>query len=104
MNKLPVLISIPHGGIEVPIAVKDRIIFSDVDLFDDSDSYTIDIYDLGEKVSVFISASIARAFVDLNRAPDDLPHRNNDNEIFINRPFAGGYISNKYGGYSLHWI
>lgn len=80
-GKLPVFISIPHGGTKVPVEVKNRAILSQKDLFDDTDPFTIEIYNLKEKVSKVIYTSIARAFVDLNRAPDDLPPRNPDGVI-----------------------
>lgn len=81
MSKLPILLSIPHGGTEIPPELKDRVILSSADLFDDSDAFTREIYDLGDRVSAVISTEIARAFVDVNRAPDDLPPENPDGVI-----------------------
>lgn len=80
-NIMPVLISIPHGGTKVPVEVKNRVILAQEDLFDDSDPFTIEIFNLKEKVYKVIYTPIARAFVDLNRAPNDLPHRNPDGVI-----------------------
>ena len=77
----PVLISIPHGGYKIPPEVKDLVILSKKDLFDDSDPFTIDIYDIGEKAIKVIKTEIARAFVDPNRAPDDLPPKNPDGVV-----------------------
>ncbi len=77
----PVLISIPHGGWKVPLEVKDMVLLSKRDIFNDSDPYTIDIYDIGEKAVKVIKTDIARAFVDLNRAPDDLPPKNPDGVV-----------------------
>jgi formiminoglutamase len=81
MNKLPVLLSIPHGGEEIPPQLRDRIILSSNDILEDIDAFTRDIYDLGGIVFHVISSKIARTFVDLNRAPDDLPPRNPDGVI-----------------------
>jgi formiminoglutamase len=81
MNKLPVLISIPHGGTMVPDEVKNRFSLTKVDLFDDSDAFTDDIYNLKTHVSAVVSACIARAFVDVNRSPDDLPDHNPDGVV-----------------------
>ncbi|MEA2109325.1 MAG: N-formylglutamate amidohydrolase, partial [Pseudomonadota bacterium] len=43
--KLPFLISIPHGGTELPDELKSRVCITDNDLFDDSDSFTQEIYE-----------------------------------------------------------
>jgi formiminoglutamase len=87
---LPVLLSIPHGGTEVPEELRDRVCITPRDLFDDSDACTVDIYDLGSEVRCVVTSDIARAFVDLNRAPDDRPPENADGVVktatCFNRP------------------
>jgi len=80
-TKLPVLLSIPHGGKDVPAELSSQVAIDSVDLFDDSDSYTREIYDLGGSVRYVVKADIARAFVDLNRASDDLPPENPDGVV-----------------------
>lgn len=81
MKKLPVLISIPHGGTQIPMELWDRVCLSPVDLLDDSDAFTRQIYGLGKHVYFEVQAKIARAFVDLNRAPNDRPPQNPDGII-----------------------
>ena len=81
MKSLPILLSIPHGGSEIPQELKGLICLNSNDLFDDSDAYTREIYNLETSVTEVISTNIARAFVDLNRAPDNLPPRNPDGVI-----------------------
>ena len=81
MNKLPILLSIPHGGKIHPPELDNRLSITERDLFDDSDPFVIEIYDLGERVQRVISTNIARAFVDLNRSPYDLPPNNPDGLI-----------------------
>ena len=81
MKKLPVLLSIPHGGTERPPELKEHMCITDKDLFDDSDPFVIEIYDLEERVKRSIKTHIARAFVDLNRSPQDLPPKNPDGLI-----------------------
>ncbi len=76
MNKLPVIISIPHSGNLVPQELSDRIILTENELFEDIDAYTCEIYNLNEKVEKVILTKIARTFVDLNRAIDELPPKN----------------------------
>jgi len=71
--KLPLFVSIPHAGTQVPSEVMDRCIFSQQDILADYDAGAILIYSsLEEYVSGFCAADIARSVVDLNRAPDDI--------------------------------
>ena len=81
MTKLPVLLSIPHGGTQRPPELDGHLSITDKDLFDDSDPFVIEIYDLGEKVEGVVKSNIARAFVDLNRSLQDLPPQNPDGLI-----------------------
>jgi formiminoglutamase len=87
---LLVLLSIPHGGTEVPEELRNRVCITPRDLFDDSDPFTREIYDLTGEVVRVVKADIARAFVDLNRAPTDRPPRNPDGVVkaatCFNRP------------------
>lgn len=81
MNKLPILLSIPHGGIQKPAELDGHLSITNKDLFDDSDPFTINLYDLGDKVQRVIKTNIARAFVDLNRSLQDMPPENPDGLI-----------------------
>lgn len=78
MSRLPVLLSIPHGGTEVPAEICDRVTISVKDQFEDSDAYTQEIYGLGNEVMAQVQSQVARAFVDMNRAEDDRPPKNPD--------------------------
>ena len=73
MNKLPFLISIPHGGESIPTEVAEDVCITPKDLFDDSDSFTNIIYDVKDMVEELVSSTIARAFVDNSRSRDQLP-------------------------------
>jgi formiminoglutamase len=73
-----VILSSPHGGRETPPEVASRVVASEAEVFDDSDAFTREIYDVGDAVRHVEAASVARAFVDLNRAPDDRPPQNPD--------------------------
>ena len=75
MNRqpLPFLISIPHGGTNMPPELNGHVIITPHDLFDDSDTFTREIYDVGDAVIKVLKTDIARAYVDLSRAPQQMP-------------------------------
>jgi len=79
--RLPILISIPHGGDAIPPEVRDRVALTSRDIFFDTDPFTRQIYNLREQVTVVIENPIARSIVDVNRAPDDRPPANQDGVI-----------------------
>lgn len=81
MTKLPVLLSIPHGGTRKPSELEGHLSITNKDLFDDSDPFVLELYDLGDKVQRVIKTDIARAFVDLNRSLQDMPPDNPDGLI-----------------------
>jgi formiminoglutamase len=81
VRTLPVLISIPHGGTEIPGELQDRLAIGKKGIFEDSDAFTQQIYDLKEKVRCVVKANIARAFIDPSRAESDLPPANPDGVI-----------------------
>lgn len=70
--KLPVLISLPHAGIEIPEEVKTLVRLNRYEIRRDGDEQAAEIYGpLKTLVAAFVTTDIARAFVDLNRAEDD---------------------------------
>ncbi|GJL70856.1 MAG: N-formylglutamate deformylase [Nitrosomonas sp.] len=72
MNKLPLLISVPHAGLRVPQEVEDLCVLSEDDIVKDGDEHAAAIYyPLKQNVAEFLTTDIARAIVDLNRAEDD---------------------------------
>jgi formiminoglutamase len=81
VTQLPLLISIPHGSRERPPELDDVVVLSEADLFDDGDAFAEQLYDVGEAVTHVEAARVARAFVDLNRAEDDLPPANPDGVV-----------------------
>jgi len=81
LSTLPVLLSIPHGGTKRPVELDGHLCITNKDLFDDSDPFVVELYDLGDKVQRVIKTDIARAFVDLNRSLQDLPPINPDGLI-----------------------
>jgi len=81
LTVLPIVISIPHGGTSVPPEVLDRVCLTPRDLFDDGDAFTGDIYGIDADVPLVLRAEVARAFVDLNRAPTDRPPTHPDGVV-----------------------
>ena len=81
MDTFPVLLSIPHGGPCIPVELQGRVRLDQHGIHDDIDPFVREIYDLGERVVEVFSTDIARTFVDLNRAPDDVPPANPDGVV-----------------------
>jgi formiminoglutamase len=71
--KLPLLVSLPHAGLQVPEELKDYCVLGNHDIVKDGDEQAWGIYhELADIAEAFQTTTIARAFVDLNRAPDDI--------------------------------
>lgn len=69
---LPLLISVPHAGLSVPPEVETIFRLTHAQVVADGDEGAAEIYAvLRPNVQRFVTTSVARAVVDLNRAPDD---------------------------------
>ena len=77
----PFLISIPHGGTEVPEEVRPRLALTDDELRYHCDPDTRDIFRYGDRVAAFIDTPVSRMVVDLNRPPLPLPPKDPDGII-----------------------
>ncbi|MFC2076614.1 N-formylglutamate amidohydrolase [candidate division KSB1 bacterium] len=73
MSRLPILISIPHGGEKIPDELEDRIRIGKKDILDDIDAFSREVFDLEHRVREVVAADFARPFVDLNRSLKELP-------------------------------
>ncbi|MHC4695493.1 MAG: N-formylglutamate amidohydrolase, partial [Planctomycetota bacterium] len=69
--KLPLLLSVPHGGLRIPPEVETLCALTPVQILEDGDEGAAEVYDLKSDVIAFVTTEIARAFVDMNRAEDD---------------------------------
>ncbi len=77
----PFLITVPHGGIEVPRDVADRLVLSDRDLRFFSDPAADELYDYRDRTAAWLGARVSRMVVDVNRSPFDLPPRRGDGVV-----------------------
>lgn len=68
---LPLLLSVPHAGLGVPPEAEPFCVLTPEEIAEDGDEGAAEIYALEAEVAAFQTAGIARAIVDLNRAPDD---------------------------------
>ncbi len=69
---LPLLLSLPHAGLEVPESLQGNCLLSPQQIIADSDEFAREIYGpLETQVAVFVRTEIARAVLDMNRAEDD---------------------------------
>jgi N-formylglutamate deformylase len=68
---LPLLLSVPHAGLEVPDEMRPYCILTADQIARDGDEGAAAIYDLASEVVRCVSTPIARAIVDMNRAEDD---------------------------------
>ncbi len=71
MTGLPLLVSVPHAGLEVPDYLLPYCQLSSIEIAVDGDEGAREIYDLSSRVAAFVTTEVARAIVDLNRAEDD---------------------------------
>jgi len=72
MNKLPIAVSNPHAGLYVPALVRDYCRLTPEEIAADGDEGAAQIYTpLRDIVECYTTTPVARAIVDLNRAPTD---------------------------------
>lgn len=91
---LPLLISIPHSGTEVPAAIAERLTVAARTL-PDTDWYVDKLYDFARELGAsIIKANYSRYVVDLNRAPDSTPlyASNPTSPVCPTETFAGAFI------------
>ena len=69
--KLPILISVPHAGFEIPSEVKTHNLLTQEEIICDGDEGASEIYAIESHVQAYVTTDIARAFVDVNRSAND---------------------------------
>jgi N-formylglutamate deformylase len=69
--KLPILISVPHAGFEIPPEVKTYNLLTQEEIICDGDEGASEIFAIESYVQAYVTTDIARAFVDVNRSAND---------------------------------
>jgi len=82
-KRYPFLISVPHGGIEVPESISPHVLLGDYELRYYCDPNTRVVFGYKDRVTAYIDTSISRMIVDLNRPPLPLPLRDPDGIIKV---------------------
>ncbi|MEM8566423.1 MAG: N-formylglutamate amidohydrolase [Bacteroidota bacterium] len=73
-NKAPILLSIPHCGVEFPEELKGLYNSSLIHAPDDTDWFVDQLYDFSSELGIsMISARYSRWVIDLNRDPESKP-------------------------------
>jgi N-formylglutamate deformylase len=80
-KRSPFLISVPHGGTDVPPPVRPRLLLTDEELRYYCDPATRVIFGYRDQVAAYIDTPVSRMVVDLNRPPLPLPLRDPDGII-----------------------
>ena len=81
MSRLPVLISVPHGGCVIPPEAQGACALDLPAILADGDTWSRDLYDFSGAVEAHLAADVARAVVDLNRAEEDRAPANPDGAL-----------------------
>jgi len=82
-GRYPFLISIPHGGTDIPAELEGHLSLSLQDIRYYSDPDTRRLFDFSGNVKALIDTNISRMAVDLNRPPLPLPPRDPDGIIKV---------------------
>ena len=69
--KLPILISVPHAGLEIPSEVRAYNLLTQKEIIEDADDGASEIYAIESHVQAYVTTDIARVFVDMNRSEND---------------------------------
>lgn len=78
---LPVIISVPHGGLEVPFEVSSYCRLDLPALLKDGDTWAGFLYNFSGLIQSSLHFPVARAVIDVNRAADDRPPKNPDGVV-----------------------
>ncbi len=72
-GSVPMLVSMPHSGVHIPVALRDRYLPQAL-LVEDTDWHLSRLYDFLDALGVSVlTPHTSRYVIDLNRPPDDTP-------------------------------
>ena len=80
-KKLPLVISVPHGGLMIPANLIKKCLLSKEEILLDCDTWSSELYDFKNLVEEYVDTPIARIVVDMNRNRNDLPPINPDGVV-----------------------
>lgn len=73
-QRIPILLSVPHCGIEIPSEIRDTFQPEILTNMDDTDWFVDKLYDFAPTIGItMITARYSRWVIDLNRSPDSTP-------------------------------
>ena len=71
---VPIIVSVPHSGIEIPSELKPSYVSEKIEFIDDTDWYVDRLYDFAQDLGVtMIHAKYSRWVIDLNRNTESKP-------------------------------
>ena len=73
MSKLPLLLSIPHGGMDIPSELINKVSIDQYDIFHNSDACTLELFDHSDKIAEVVSTNVSSAIIDVDRSKAALP-------------------------------
>ena len=82
-KQYPFLISIPHGGTEVPEIIRPLLLLDNDELCYYCDPSTRIVFGFEDRIAAYIDTPVSRMVVDLNRPPLPLPPRDPDGIIKV---------------------
>ena len=75
-NNVPIIISIPHCGTEIPSEIKEDYIPSQAESLDDTDWFLQQLYDFAPDLGItIVYARYSRWVIDLNRSSELIHER-----------------------------
>ncbi|WP_247747055.1 N-formylglutamate amidohydrolase [Alkalihalobacillus sp. BA299] len=110
MTKLPIVISVPHGGLMLPAHLIKKCLLTKEEILLDCDTWSHELYDFKDLVEEYVETPIARIVVDMNRDKEDLPPHNPDGVVktlsVVQKPVwntEGGLTKNEIQALIAHY-
>lgn len=70
-SALPILLTIPHAGLQVPPEVAGRLAIDATTIYNECDLWAEQLFDFSDRALATITSPVARVLVDVNRPPGD---------------------------------